>query len=147
MPDLLWKPNIVLSQAPKNIAADLLGRMYYGKAVIVTDKPRIFISLLRKQWLKTIRKKEIERARTLDTAKVKELCSTVDYMRRLQFTRRYPPDEYPGNVYIVDIQEALLWPPDCRTMYVTCPIEVYQRHLLTSWMKPHSTVVMYGKSQ
>lgn len=127
----------------RDIANHLYGRMHYGKTVVIADRPQAFIGVLRKQWLKLARQKMIERARTLNAAKISELEGGVRYMLGLRFTRSYPPDEYPGDVYVVGVEEALLWPPECSTMYITAGIERHQLYLLTSWMRQHSLVVIY----
>jgi len=140
---VLKKSPLTTGSGAKDIANHLYTRMYYGKVVIVTDKPTVFIGALRKQWLKLARKVQVERAKTLDAAKVAELGGAASYMLQLRFTRRYPPDEYPGDVYIVNAKEALAWPPDCTTMYIAARIERHEQYLLTSWMPRHALVVLY----
>jgi len=140
---VLKEQHFTSNSGARDIAEHLCGRMYYGKAVIVADKPEVFISVLRRQWLKKAWRMKIERARTLDTAKINELEGTICYMGRLRFTRRYPPDEYTGDVYIVGVKEALMWPPECSTMYIVAKSEQHEKYLLTSWMHPHSLVVIY----
>jgi len=117
--------------------------MYYGKVVIVVDNPLRYIGPLRKQWLKVARKIRIERARTLDPYKIAEFESIERHMLNMRFTLKYPPDEYPGNVYIVSVKEALLWPPECKTMYVSGKVELHEKYLLTAWMPSYSLVVIY----
>lgn len=121
--------------------------MYYGKVVIIADNPKVFLGTLRKEWLKLARKMQRERARTLDAAKIARLSGDADYMLRLRFTTHYPPDEYPGDVFIVSSKEALSWPPDCRTMYIISRIERRQQYLLTSWMSRGSLVVLYEQAK
>ncbi len=127
----------------RDIAEHLHNRMYYGKAVIIADRPEVFIGVLRRQWLKLMRRTQIERARTLNAAKIAELDGSVRYMQCLRFTRHYPPDEYPGDVYIVSAEEALVWAPECSTMYIVGKAERHEQYLLTSWMPRGSLVVIY----
>jgi hypothetical protein len=44
------------SSAAQDVAQRLCDRMYYGKVVIIADEPKVFIAVLRKQWLKLARK-------------------------------------------------------------------------------------------
>ncbi|HET8671401.1 MAG TPA: hypothetical protein VFM05_12475 [Candidatus Saccharimonadales bacterium] len=127
----------------KDLAKHLYTRMYYGKIVIVSDKPRSVISALRKQWLKLTRRVQKERASTLNAVRVAELSDIVSYMQKLDFTTHYPPDDYPGDVYIATVEEILRWPPVCRTMYVTCNIETEKLHMITAWM-PRGGLVVIG---
>jgi hypothetical protein len=116
--------------------------MYYGKVVIVADKPLGIISQLRKQWLKLARKVQKERASTLNAVRIKELSGIVSHMQNLDFTMHYPPDDYPGDVYIATVEEILRWPPVCRTMYVVCNVEREKLYLITAWMPRESLVVI-----
>lgn len=130
-----------------DIAEHLYHRMYYGKVVIIADRPGVFIGVLRRQWLKLMRRTQIERARTLNAAKIAELDGAVRYMQCLRFTRCYPPDEHPGDVYIVGTKDALKWPPECSTMYIVGKTERHEQYLLTSWMWRGSLVVIYEHSK
>lgn len=126
----------------KDLARHLYTRMYYGKVVIVANKPLSVISPLRKQWLKLARKVQKERASTINATRIKELSGIVGYMHGLCFTVHYTPDDYPGDVYIATVDQILQWPPQCRTMYVTCEVELEKLHMITAWMPPGSLVVI-----
>ncbi|HSW99543.1 MAG TPA: hypothetical protein VLH38_00745 [Patescibacteria group bacterium] len=125
----------------KDLARHLYTRMYYGKVVIVANKPLSVISPLRKQWLKLARKVQKERASTLNAARIKELSGIVGHMHGLEFTVHYPPDDYLGDVYIATVGQILRWPPQCRTMYITCDVAPEKLHMITAWMPPGSLVV------
>lgn len=125
----------------KDIAGHLYTRMYNGKVVIVAANPRALKSALRKQWLKLTRKVQVERAKTLDASRINELSSIAAYMYNLEFTLDYPPDDYIGDVYIATLEDILRWPPQCRTMYVTCDLSTEQLHLITAWMPQGALVV------
>lgn len=73
--------------------------------------------------------------------RVTELSGIVSYMQNLAFTTHYPPDDYPGDVYIAAIDAVLRWPPGCRTMYVTCDMELEELHMATAWMPKGLLVV------
>lgn len=126
----------------KDIARHLYTRMYSGKVVVVAINPRDLKSALRKQWLKLTRKVQVERARTLDANRITELSSAAAYMYNLEFTLDYPPDDYLGDVYIATPDDILRWPPQCRTMYVTCDLELEKLHLATAWMPKGALVVI-----
>jgi hypothetical protein len=125
----------------KDLTRHLFTRMSCGKVVIISDKS--LLSALRKQWLRLIRKVQRERSSTLDTIRIFELTNILMRMHSLRFTTQYPPDDYPGDVYIVNPEQALEWAPDCRTMYITCPIKQETIHTITAWMPKGSLVVLY----
>ncbi|MGH7196383.1 MAG: hypothetical protein ACREGJ_01295 [Candidatus Saccharimonadales bacterium] len=126
----------------KDLARHLYTRMYYGKVVIVVDKPFSVMSPLRKQWLKLTRKVQRERSSTLSAVRISELTSIIGYMQNLKFTMQYPPDEHIGDVYIATVDQLLRWAPDCRTIYITCGIDREKLHLITAWMPKGSLVVI-----
>lgn len=56
-----------------------------------------------------------------------------------------PPVHDPqADVLIATISQFLRWPPDCRTLYVTCPVDRVQLVLVTTWMPTNSKVIIYG---
>lgn len=126
----------------KDLARHLYTRMSCGKVVIVTDKPLPLLSTLRKQWLRLARKVQTERAKTLNATRIYELSHAVSRTHSLRFTVQYPPDEYPGDVYLATVDQLLRWPPECRTMYVTCDVPREQLHLITAWMGRGGLVVI-----
>jgi hypothetical protein len=46
--------------------------------------------------------------------------------------------------YIATVDQLLRWPPDYRTMYITCDIKLEQLHLITAWM-PRGSLVVFAK--
>jgi hypothetical protein len=142
-------PSVLLKQRPpsgkimRNLADELMSRMSYGKIVIVVDNPSRYIGPLRKRWLRLARRVRVERASTLDPIKIAQLESKEGYMRSMRFTVKYPPDKYHGNVYVVSLNRALLWPPECSTMFILSDLELHEKYLLTAWMSSYSLVVLY----
>ena len=129
----------------KDIARHLYTRMYNGKIVIVAERPSALISPLRKQWLRLMRNVQKERTRALDASRIQELTGRVAHMQSLRFTASWHAgdvsydDQY--DVYLATVDQLLHWPPDYRTMYVTCAIELEKLHLVTAWMPQGSLVV------
>lgn len=132
----------------KDIAKHLYTRMYAGKVVIVAAKPATLLGPLRKQWLRLMRRVQKERAKTLDAARIQELASRVARMQSLRFTASWHAgdvsydDQY--GVYLATADQLLRWPPDYRTMYVTCDIETEKLHMITSWM-PWGSLVVFAR--
>jgi hypothetical protein len=125
----------------KDLARHLYTRMSCGKVVIVADKPTSILSALRKQWLKLARKVQRERSSTLNGARMRELSEIIAHIQSLRFTTKWPPDEYPADVYIATIDQLLVWAPECRTMYIVCDVELEKLHIITALMPSRSLVV------
>lgn len=126
----------------KDLARHLYTRVWSTPVVIVADRPKVLLPSLRKQWLKLARKVQRERASTLDVVRVAELTRVIAKMHTTRFTTAWPPDEHPGDIYIVTIEQLLRWAPDFRTMYVTCDVEIEKLHIITALMPPGALVII-----
>ncbi|HTE22106.1 MAG TPA: hypothetical protein VK674_03620 [Candidatus Limnocylindria bacterium] len=126
----------------KDLARHLFTRMYCGKVVIIANNPLGTLAALRKQWLKLARKAQKETASTLNATRTYELNQLIIKMHTLQFTAKWPQIDYPADVYVISVQQALQWPPEpsCRTLYVTCDTE--RLYLTTSWLDTGGLVVI-----
>jgi hypothetical protein len=63
-------------------------------------------------------------------------------MQNLEFTTKWPFDDYPADVYIVTAEQLLQWAPECRTIYITSPVELEKIHKITALMPKGALVVM-----
>ncbi|HYH75806.1 MAG TPA: hypothetical protein VD735_07670 [Candidatus Saccharimonadales bacterium] len=121
-------------------------RMWCGKIVVVTDRPRAVNGPLRRQWLKLARKVSRERSSTLQAGRLLPLSNMIARMTSMRLTSTWP-DDYEADVFIVTIERLLHWPPDCRTLYVTCDMPLEQLHIITALMPRNGLVVMCKLSQ
>lgn len=139
---LLREEHSLGSQAStKILARHLYTRTRCGRVVIITDNPISLHSALRRQWLKLSRKVFKEQASTLNAQRIQELSNVVCFMQNLIFSTDWPPDDNAG-VYIISPYQVLRYAPDCRTMYVTCKMELEDIHKATAWMDRKSLVVL-----
>lgn len=126
----------------KDLARHLYTRMFCGKVVIIAANPVALLPALRKQWLKLARKNKKELASTLNTVRIYELNELIVRMLTLEFTTKWPAIDYPGDVYIITVEQLLEWAPECRTLYITCDISQEQLHVGTAWMLKASVVAI-----
>lgn len=131
----------------QDLAKHLYTRMMCGKVVIVAERPVTMLPALRKQWLKLQQKVKRERSSTLDAVRILELSQQLARMQSMAFTAKALIDEPRADVLIATIDDLLRWPPQCRTMYVTCNVELEKLHMVTSWMLVHSLVVIYEENK
>ena len=127
----------------KVLTRHIYSRMYCGKIVIIAENPSALLPPLRKQWLKLARKVQVERAKTLDGGRIKELTLIVATMQTMRFKAGWGDDPTGADVYVASIDQLMQWPPDCSTLYVTSIISKEQLHMVTSWMTRGSLVVIY----
>lgn len=126
----------------KDLARHLYTRVQSGKVVILADNPQSLLPVLRKQWLKLARKVSKERSSTLDGSRIYELTGVITHMQNLEFTTKWPFDDYPADVYIVTAEQLLQWAPECRTIYITSLVEPEKIHKITALMPKGALVVV-----
>lgn len=145
MRDLIREENSFgANPGTKDLVRHLYTRMSCGKVVIVADNPTTLLSPLRKQWLKLARKVQKERASTLNATRIYELNEMAKRMHTLRFSTKWPPDGYePTDVYIAALDELLRWAPEanCRTLYVTCEVELEELYKITVWIPKGGAIV------
>ena len=145
----LYREQRYAGSAPisRNLAKHLYTRMMCGKVAVVTDKPASMLAAVRKQWMQIERQLRRERSSTLDATRILELTYEISRMQSIVFTAKAPIDEPQADVLFATAADFLKWPPQCRTMYVTCTVELEVLHQITAWMGVHGLVVMYGESK
>lgn len=133
---------------PKSLTPDLARHLYVrshsGRVAIIAERPQVFLSALKKQWLKVECQVSHERSATLNPARLQELGHELSRMRNMRFSIKVPTGTDEPNVQMGTITQLLEWAPSCRTMYITCPVTREQLHLVAAWMPDNSLLVFYG---
>ncbi|HEX7963960.1 MAG TPA: hypothetical protein VF466_05230 [Candidatus Saccharimonadales bacterium] len=142
----LYREQRFAGSAPvsRDLAKHLYTRMMCGKVAVVTDKPASMLAAVRKQWMQIERQLRRERSSTLDATRILELTYEIPRMQSMVFTAKAPIDEPQADVLFATADDFLKWPPQCRTMYVTCAVELEVLYQITAWMAVHGLVVMYA---
>ena len=105
-----------------DIAHHLFTRQYVGKVLVVTERPDVILSSVKKQWVKLTRRAQRERASTLDARRIVGLTRLIVHMQEWDFTTDAALDMPQADVFFVhpDGLEDIL--PQCATMYVACEL-------------------------
>lgn len=64
-------------------------------------------------------------------------------MPECSFTDRPPIEDSFEKVQVATIEQFIEWPPQCQTMFVTCPVETSQLYRATGWMPGYGLVIIY----
>ena len=91
-----------------------------GSVAVVAKNPVAMFAAVRKRWLTIERHLWRERSSTLNTSKILELTHQLTRMQTIHFTAKSPSDDPMGDVQFAIIEDFVAWPPECRTLYVTC---------------------------
>lgn len=127
----------------RDLAYHLFTRQLPGKIVVIADKPIIMLSVVSKQWQRVIRVAQRERASTLKALRIQELTRSLTHMQRLHMHAHNQPGGVEGGVIFMDIADALQYPPDCKTLYITHRVDDEVFAQITGQMPAGALVVTY----
>ena len=126
------------------LAHDICARFLDGKMVVVTDKPFVMLSVVKKQWASMLRKVQTERAKTLNAVKIQELSKQFVAMQNLKFSAKLPEDMLEADVTFATAENLARIAPECWTMFISYDFPKEQLYLMTAWMPMRGVVVIYG---
>lgn len=131
----------------KTLSADLAQHLSdrHGLAIVVTNKPGITMSAVKKQWLKLEYKLKVERARTLSQERIRDLSEQLEYMQCVKFSAIPPGDLLDASITFATADNFVATSSVCRTAYVTYDFAPIKLHMMTSWMPRNGLIVIYDK--
>lgn len=104
----------------QDIASHLYARQWHGTAIVVSDKPKVLLSSVMKQWVELSRKVQRERASTLNAGRIQELSHGLSHMEHLRMAAKSSVKQAEWDVLFVLPSELHSLPEDCCTVYVAC---------------------------
>lgn len=128
---------------PWDLAHHMYGRCAQGQVAVVAKEPAKLVQATEKQWMKTARQMQHERATTDDVARIIELARQISYIQCIKFSAEPPDDLLEDDVTFATAEDFLKAPPACPTLYITHELAREQLHMLASWMPTQSLVVLY----
>jgi len=103
-----------------DLARHLPRRLLVGPAVIVTDRPVVLLSVIRKRWVKIVHEVSRQRASTLDPVKRAGLQSELDHMEHCRFTmKQFKQSPAAACFFVSPAQLSEGLPPCYPTLYLT----------------------------
>lgn len=138
-----WPSTHTPANIADEIARHLQVRQSLGPAVVLTERPVILLSNVRKQWMKLHKALQIERARTLNAALRAALTREIELMEQLRFSAK-PPHITKADVFFVEpsqLQSEL--PQECCTVYTDTAIAPLASKLF-SQVREGGVIIQYG---
>ena len=133
-----------------NVAMDI-ARHYYariliGKAVIITDDPKVLLKALQRQWARLTRRLQAKRAETPSNRVVivMDLTFTITKMQCQRFTAESPRDHPCAHVFIMHPTDLGSDLPKFATLYITCAVDSQALEAAMVSMPPNGTVMRYS---
>ncbi|MFC8362022.1 hypothetical protein ACFUIY_19405 [Streptomyces griseorubiginosus] len=129
------------SSLAQDLARHLYGRQWSGKVVVVTHKPVVALSALKKQWVRLTEEVRRARASTLKVDYIMEYDATLARLRHFHMTIRKPVEAQGCNVFFMAPEGLGDIPEDCRTVYLACPLTDEALQRLEEKLPNHALVV------
>ena len=127
-----------------DLAHHLYTRELKGKVIIITPWPTVLLASLRKQWMKLIRRLELEIASTLDRDLRANLQDKREYMQSLKFfakSENIPPQI---DVLLTNSLAGHTLPIVCHTAYLIYPLSPAEEAVLKKCIIEHGLIVKYA---
>jgi hypothetical protein len=102
-----------------DLARHLPRRLAVGPAVIVTDRPAVLLSVVRKRWVKITREVVRQRASTLDPHKKAGLSQEIEHLQACRFTIKSFEQFPTASCFFVSPAQLNELPPCYPTLYLT----------------------------
>lgn len=119
-------------------------RISAGTVFVATDNTKVFLSVIKKRWMKLLYEVECQRSSTLDRKKRESLQYEADQMRNCIFASK-PPDDIPNaQVYFLTPAQLDRPLPDYATLYITTCIDPYILKTATATLAGGGLIVIYG---
>jgi hypothetical protein len=129
-----------------DLSRHLPRRLAVGPAVIVTDRPAVFLSVIRKRWVKIIHEVTRQRASTLDSQKKAGLTHELAHLKDCRFTIK-PFKQFPtADCFFVSpaqLTEGL--PPCYPTLYLTTWLSAESLLNATRNLPLNGVIISYGE--
>ncbi|GGW15181.1 hypothetical protein GCM10018980_40020 [Streptomyces capoamus] len=127
----------------RNLARHLYTRQMPGTVLVLTERPIIVGSAIRKQWSQLAPRVQRELSSTLNASRLHEYKAILANMRRFRMTIK-PSAEAPGHdLYLCTPEELKSLPPECHTVYVTCSVDEVYLNSLADKMPSNALLVRY----
>lgn len=128
----------------RNLAELLFNYIYYGKIVVVADKPVVLHSTIRRRWQYTTRRLQVNRSRTLNRSEIDNINSQLYFAQHARFSSKPPDDDLlVADITFMTLSDCAHIAPSCQTLCVTCEVPGEKLHLMTAWMPEGGKVVLY----
>jgi hypothetical protein len=128
-----------------DLSRHLPRRLLVGPAVVVTDRPAVLHSVIRKRWLQITREVTRQRASTLDIKKKVGLDHELEHLQVRRFTTK-PFSQHPtADVFFVNTSQLGTLPPCYPTLYLTTWLSAESLLAVVRNLPLNGLIVAYGE--
>lgn len=129
----------------RDLAELLFDRVFYGKTVVVADKPVVLHSTIRRRWQYLVRRLQVDRSRTLNHSEIDDINRRLYFARRVRFSSKPPEDDLlDADITFMKVSDCVRVAPVCQMLCVTCEVSREKLYLMTAWIPKGGRVTLYG---
>jgi hypothetical protein len=130
-------------QVSLHLSRHLPRRLRLGTVIIISDRPRVLLSVLGKRWAQLIRDLEREQSRTLDHTKRVFLGQEIARMRSCRFTTHLHHSGNAPNAVVASWSDIAKSSLNCFTLYITVYLQPQELAMATAFVSTGGLVVHY----
>lgn len=143
-----WYIDVRTTETSEQMSYDLVlhlpRRLEAGRVVVLTENTKVFLSVIRKRWMKLLREVECQRSSTLNAFKKEALQFEATQMRSCRFASKPPPIIPNARVYCLTPDGLPADFPSFMTLYITVPLSAEEIANASRSLSPGGLVVIYG---
>lgn len=123
----------------------LFNSTYFGKIVVVTDRPVVLHSVIRRRWRYMTQRLQIDRSRTLNHSEIGDINNRLHFAHHVRFSSKVPEDDLlDAGITFIKPSDCARLAPACQILFVTCKVPRERLYLMTAWMPKGGRVILYG---
>jgi hypothetical protein len=119
-------------------------RAMIGNVIIITERPSVFLAVIKKRWVKLVHEVERQYSSTLDPTKKEGLRQELDRLRTYVFSSKM--EDASVDVRFITPEQITLIEP-CFTAYISVKITDDQLNALLSHTLSKGLIVMYSQDE
>lgn len=144
----MHKPEVVsikLNGKPVSemLAEDLTSKSINTTVAVITDRPYVLSSVVRKRWLKKLRHLYIKRARLLAGMEATQLSAQIEALRRVQFGAHDSVGSRQAHITFMTIEDLISSRSKYRLIFITYKPSSRRLEQLTASALGSDVIILY----
>lgn len=145
-----WYVDVRSAASTEHMSLDLSRhlprRLAVGPAIIVSERPTVLLSVVRKRWAKIVREVTLQHASTLNAQKRAGLQHELDHMQQCRFTVKSFTQSPSADCFFIGRGQLFDQLPPCYpTLYLTTWLSAKELYAVTRGLPLRGLIVSYGE--
>jgi hypothetical protein len=124
---------------------DLMTRALSIKVAVITDRPYVLSSVVRKRWLKKLRQLYIQRARLLAGGEANRLSALIEALKNVQFSTNVSQGCQEANITFAAVEDLMHSRLEYQLVFITYELSTNNLERLIVRTLQNSSIFIYEK--